>query len=493
MKKHVALLGCALLTAALAATACADETYQVEEITNSVYGQIAENQAKYAPKVTTLANGVQVQRTPTGASAGIYNTYFLNSDSRGCYACHTNLYNTMINMPMSVYWQPETHMHTIGAGQTEVDVMECVGCHQVSGGAAPLADVIHAIHSKSSFNAMGGSCQSCHSIGSDGSYELWDYVRYEKYMGISPVDVSTGEFTYDQTTLTDADDVFCLDWNHNDRDMMSYWGVVGGAPETSEEELRAWPMIVTGESVEEKNYTMGELIDMDISETRVMTMACEINAPTGSMVANCEVTGISVKKLMELSGVEEDAVFSYNEPFWVPYTTELSMCDLTDDNALLVYKINGEMLTRAEGFPVQIWIAGDAASLFLKNVSQLTVLDKTDDGTRSEEKHMYQPRANSPLVRVLNTEDGQIIKADEPYTIEGYAFALSGKVNAVEISMDQGASWTTFDTSDTDDDKWVYWRYTNTLPEGSYVFYVRAVDEGGNATPIIEKLVLNAQ
>lgn len=68
-----------------------------DEISERLFGEIAANQLAYAPKVRTLENGVKVQRTPYDQS--IYNTYFLHSDERGCYACHNDLNEALQAMP----------------------------------------------------------------------------------------------------------------------------------------------------------------------------------------------------------------------------------------------------------------------------------------------------------------------------------------------------------------------------------------------------------
>ena len=51
--------------------------------------------AKFAPKVITLENGVQVQKTPfnttyaDGKLVKSWNNIYMNADNRGCNSCHT--------------------------------------------------------------------------------------------------------------------------------------------------------------------------------------------------------------------------------------------------------------------------------------------------------------------------------------------------------------------------------------------------------------------
>ncbi|MDO4549502.1 MAG: oxidoreductase, partial [Clostridia bacterium] len=64
-------------------------------------------------------------------------------------------------------------------------------------------------------------------------------------------------------------------------------------------------------------------------------------------------------------------------------------------------------------------------------------------------------------------------------------------ITAIEISFDQGANWTRFDTSDATSDRWVYWYFNWTPPmPGAYVISVRAIRADGVTTPYpVEKLI----
>lgn len=64
---------------------------------------------EYSPEVRTLPDGRMVQRTPTeyGLASGAwqtqantnsYNTYWLDSDNRGCGSCHADLGSVLKNM-----------------------------------------------------------------------------------------------------------------------------------------------------------------------------------------------------------------------------------------------------------------------------------------------------------------------------------------------------------------------------------------------------------
>ena len=101
---------------------------------------------------------------------------------------------------------------------------------------------------------------------------------------------------------------------------------------------------------------------------------------------------------------------------------------------------------------------------------------------------------NKPNSAICNTPEGLIIPAGQLYTFEGYADAINEQVTAVEFSMDGGATWTSFDTSDSDKKKWVYWYFTFTPEDpGAYVLQVRAVSGDGRVQYYPDKVMVNAK
>ena len=110
-------LCCALLLAiCMTAVAAADVDFErIAKLPETAsYAKNADADAKYAPRVTTLDNGVQVQKTP-------YNTTYADGDNRGCTACHT------IEDALEMM---ETYHGIIYMGyETEQGLQNCFGCH----------------------------------------------------------------------------------------------------------------------------------------------------------------------------------------------------------------------------------------------------------------------------------------------------------------------------------------------------------------------------
>ena len=101
---------------------------------------------------------------------------------------------------------------------------------------------------------------------------------------------------------------------------------------------------------------------------------------------------------------------------------------------------------------------------------------------------------NKPNTAIFNYTNGTVFSAGEPIEFEGFADAYEIPVTAVEISLDKGKTWTTYDLGETDTMRWVNWKLTYT-PEapGSYLIKVRAVAADGSVSTDPSQLFFNVQ
>ena len=451
-------------------------------------------QLEYAPVVKTLDSGVQIQRTPIDGSG--FNTYVLNSDARGCFACHNDLAELVHNMP-------QDHMDIQLVGDTEVTIQHCISCHQVTHGYVTedygLASYIHGYHSGKEFADMGGTCLTCHDIDmKSGAIELWDIVKYNRFRGIIDIDSDTVEasFTSDQTTVSDSDDIFSLNWVGGFTDYMIYDGYEHGL-EPVPETFDTWEVTVDGLVDNPFTMTLPELIEEFGSVTRIMTLHCTYDPAPGGLTATCEVTGIPVKAMLEKAGVQEGAIEVYYGPPDEICVYPVLFEHLEDHESLLVYEINGRRLKMAEGYPLWSWNGGMGAPSCVKQVNRLTVAaDPVEElylyhGWDNEE--LESGYMNRPCCAFIGTRDGQIVPAYEPLTLEGFADGYADPVVAVEISMDRGATWTTYPVDQADTNIWLHWTYTFTPEEGAYVITARAVTASGRVSETPDVRLINAQ
>lgn len=82
---------------------------------------------------------------------------------------------------------------------------------------------------------------------------------------------------------------------------------------------------------------------------------------------------------------------------------------------------------------------------------------------------------------MIGTIAGQVGK---PLSIMGYANDFDRRIQAVQFSLDDGETWTSYETPGTVADKNLYWKFEYTpVQSGSYQLLVRSVNEEGAASP----------
>lgn len=77
------------------------------------------------------------------------------------------------------------------------------------------------------------------------------------------------------------------------------------------------------------------------------------------------------------------------------------------------------------------------------------------------------------------------VEVGKPVEFTGYADDYDNHIAAVEFSLDDGESWTSYDVSDSSPDLWVHWTFSY-IPErpGTYRLLVRSVTDDGRVSPL---------
>lgn len=461
-----------------------------EETLDGLYEHLAANQEKFAPEQRELASGVSIQRTPADSAA--YNTRLLKADERGCSSCHVDFEATVENM--SSFTQPNFYRHLEFDDELglEVTVRQCYVCHG-SNTFGDLEPMIHGLHKNAAFTAMGGDCWSCHYLDENNEMVLWDLVKYDVLKGVTKIANVQGEFSYRQDVLTE--DFFAMNWMYNapDFDRISKHEADEPNDPAADGIYEEWTIEVVGEVENPVTFTLAELMEQAPIVKTTSAYQCVLNPLAGPFVENVEITGIPISWLLEQAQVREGMEIYYcGYPENMAYP--LSIAELEEHPGYLVYEINGKPIEYENGYPVVAWFMQGGAAEGRKNCTRIEVVSTkaadvklTTRGTRYADGTFD----NVPNIGLCHFMDGQVISGAEAYTFEGYASSFDRGIAAIEISFDNGATWTRFDTSDSNDDCWVYWYFT-WQPEapGSYLISVRAVAKDGYVTDeAVRKLI----
>ena len=450
-----------------------DDPDQLREYVENRTQRDADTSVVYAAKVQTLESGVRVRKVPNDRRG--WNIGIMNAENRGCTACHS--------LEDAIEWLPIAHNGLQGIKGDHLNVNTCLNCHTgrqipVFNRPIPLDTGVHEAHMSS--DKFTGNCFSCHYLD-NGTYQLWDDVKYDLFQEITLVSNVEGDFRFDQNVITPNDEVYyMLAANTNPNGIALY---SNGDPSV----LENW-VIPVGGMVDQPIELRIQDISEDQMVTRILKSNCKVAGIGDGLICNVEVKGLPVETLCQIVGVQDGATavtFTSADNGNPSYEVQW----LIDHHAMLVFYMNGELLPAELGYPCALWMDGVSAGPMRKYINSCTfstpdgIEEYEDDcpGTRivGDEENFY----NKPVFAILNVEDGQIFKAGEPITFEGYVDAFDECVASVEFSLDRGKTWTKYETPGTTQERWVYWYYTITPPApGSYVLKMRATSDTGRVS-----------
>ncbi len=499
------------------------DAYPGKDYLDTLHEMWDSKASEYVPEIRTLPDGQMVQRTPSElterARQGMtpYNIYRLNNDNRGCNSCHADLNKVLENLSQTMHPSPNSEILN-----AEMTVDQCLFCHTYSPGYIPtqyeFGTLMHNVHYGIEFadefeDEYNGNCYSCHDATNDGlGMMLWDQTKFERLRGVTKVENVEGEFSIDQDTIMEQEDMFNMDaWNRLYDRMRS--GAEYADTPMPDSLFDSWPITVDGEVNEPYTAMLPDLVkeaeEAGVVVTKVSKEVCNWNGTGAGSVSNVEITGIPVSWLIEKAGgykegVDINGVRVMRADGSSKRAMPLEKVD--GGEAFLVYEINGERLTAANGFPCTNWCEGVDPEVNSKQMNEYKVVtDAPDfnDHVYEFEHHDGNPNGwidaegnwtNKPNATILDVPEGLIIQNGEPYTFHGYVDAYDEKIVSVEFSMDFGATWTKYELGDTDVNKLIWFDYTWTPEaESAYCLQIRATTETGLVSPYIQTVMVNAK
>jgi DMSO/TMAO reductase YedYZ molybdopterin-dependent catalytic subunit len=254
-------------------------------------------------------------------------------------------------------------------------------------------------------------------------------------------------------------------------------------------EPRDWKLRIHGMVDHEVVLTYDQLLAYERTEDWI-TLNCVSNQVGGNLIGNAWWSGVRLKGLLEMAGVQAgaDAVRQKSEDGWT-CGTPLSVL-LDDRNAMLAVAMNGEPLPIDHGFPVRTIVPG----LYGYVSACKWVVDM--EVTRFEDFTAYwtdKGWAEQAPVKIASRIDvpgsGDEVEAGE-VSLGGVAWAQHIGIEGVEVAID-GGEWQAAELARVpNEDTWVQWAVTVDVEPGDHLARVRAIGLDGDIQTGVERDVL---
>ena len=237
-----------------------------------------------------------------------------------------------------------------------------------------------------------------------------------------------------------------------------------------------WTLRIHGLVDRETTLTWDELIEMPTFEQYV-TIACVSNEVGGDLVGNAKWTGVRLRDVLELAGVQSSAtqLVGRSVDGWTAGMPTAWVMDPARE-PMIALKMNDEPLPPAHGYPARLIVPGlygyVSATKWLKEL-ELTTLESFDGywvplGWSKEAPILTQARIDTPR--------GQVSAGTVP--VAGIAWAPDRGIARVEVGVD-GVWHEARLSAPISDATWVQWVYDWPATSGEHIVQVRATDGAG--------------
>jgi DMSO/TMAO reductase YedYZ molybdopterin-dependent catalytic subunit len=240
-----------------------------------------------------------------------------------------------------------------------------------------------------------------------------------------------------------------------------------------------WSLRVHGMVDREVTLTYAELVALPIIEQYV-TIACVSNTVGGKLVGNAKWTGVRLRDVLDMAGVQPNADQLVGESV-DGFTAGMPVAWVMDlvRTPMIAVAMNDAPLPRDHGYPARLIIPGlygyVSATKWLTSL-ELTRFDQFQGfwvplGWAQKAPVLTQSRIDVP-------RDGAGVAAGH-VAVAGVAWAMDRGISKVEVRIDDRAWEKAKLSTPISRATWVQWLYDWDAPAGSHQIEVRATDGTG--------------
>lgn len=248
----------------------------------------------------------------------------------------------------------------------------------------------------------------------------------------------------------------------------------GGTPSLTKS---AWQLKFDG--LADHPFALGyqELLELPKVE-RELTLECISNPVGCNYLGNAKWTGTPLKLLIERAMPSKQAAYvilSAADGFSTGHPIER----IWNEENFLAYRMNGEDLPPAHGYPVRLFIPGKFGMKQPKWITRVQFANEAYVGYW-EKAGWSDSCERWAHARLTDLKDGAEISGKN-FELTGYALGNLDGIKAVEISFDDGPTWEPTNLfSNPSPLTWSFWKYFWINPKpGKYEIRVRAIDGKG--------------
>jgi sulfite oxidase len=156
------------------------------------------------------------------------------------------------------------------------------------------------------------------------------------------------------------------------------------------------------------------------------------------------------------------------------------------DDCILAWEMNGEPLTAAHGAPLRLVVPGWAGDHWMKWIVRISAQPQAQTGFYMDTAYRYEGKPLTEIFVKSNiTTAPTRAKTGKPQPIRGFAFSGAPDIAKVEVSDDDGATWSAADLDSRHaPHAWRLWSYWWTpRARGTARVFARATDSRGEVQP----------
>ncbi len=291
-------------------------------------------------------------------------------------------------------------------------------------------------------------------------------------------------------------------------------------------DLATWQLRIEGSGVERpRTFTYDEILSMP-SVSVIRAIECAGNGRNFFQKSHskkiegtpwnlggigvAEWTGVLLSDVLKRAGLKPTArdvmpVSLDEKKIQRPFSIEKAL----EEDTLLVYAMNGDILPIDHGFPIRVLVPGWVGIAHTKWVGSIRVSETPLFSEYNTKKYVLigedypvseDLKAKGVMGQILREQkvksafelpwDGEI--ATGKRLVRGRSWSGEGKITFVEVSLDDGKTWSKVSLREPNITKaWVRWDLEWDARPGRYGLRARATDDQGNTQP--DKIPFNEE